>query len=99
MDIVGLIGITLGILTIILFIMQRFSVIIAAPLATIVVLLFNDAPILEAVLGKENSYMTALAGFVASNFAIFLLGSILAKYMDVSGATVSIAHKVLSVAD
>ncbi|MDM5326306.1 hypothetical protein [Neobacillus sp. CF12] len=41
--------------------------------------------------------MTALAGFIASNFAIFLLGSLLAKYMDKSGATISIANKVLSV--
>lgn len=40
--------------------------------------------------------MTSLAGFIASNFAIFLLGSILAKYMDKSGATISIANKVLS---
>ncbi|MDM5332170.1 GntP family permease [Ureibacillus composti] len=41
--------------------------------------------------------MTYLAGFVASNFAIFLLGSILAKYMDMGGATVSIANKILSI--
>lgn len=87
----------LGILTIILFIVKKFNIIVAAPIATIVVLLFNDVPILETVFGKENSYMTSLAGFIASNFAIFLLGSILAKYMDKSGATISIANKVLSV--
>ena len=97
MDILGILGILLGILTIILFIIKKFNIIIAAPIATIVVLLFNEVPILETVFGKENSYMTALAGFVASNFAIFLLGSILAKYMDKSGATISIANKVLSV--
>jgi H+/gluconate symporter-like permease len=97
MDILGILGILLGILTIILFIIRKFSIILAAPIATIVVLLFNGVPILETVFGKENSYMTALAGFVASNFAIFLLGSILAKYMDKSGATISIANKVLSV--
>ncbi|MDR7237547.1 GntP family permease [Neobacillus drentensis] len=96
MDLVGLLGILLGILTIILFIIKKFNIIIAAPIATIVVLLFNGVPILETVFGKENSYMTALAGFVASNFSIFLLGSILAKYMDKSGATVSIADKILS---
>lgn len=60
-------------------------------------LLFNRVPILETVFGQENSYMTALAGFIASNFAIFLLGSILAKYMDQSGATVAIANKILSI--
>lgn len=96
MDILGILGILLGILTIILFIVKKFNIIVAAPIATIVVLLFNDVPILETIFGKENSYMTSLAGFIASNFAIFLLGSILAKYMDKSGATISIADKVLS---
>jgi len=97
MDILGVFGILMGILTIILLIIKKFNIIVAAPIATIVVLLFNDVNILQTVFGKENSYMTALAGFIASNFAIFLLGSILAKYMDKSGATVSIANKVLSV--
>ncbi|MCM3588373.1 GntP family permease [Mesobacillus maritimus] len=96
MDLLGLLGILLGIITIILFIIKKFSIIVAAPIATIVVVLFSGVPILETVFGKENSYMAALAGFVASNFAIFLLGSILAKYMDKSGATISIANKVLS---
>lgn len=95
-DILGIFGILLGILTIVLFIIKKFNIIVAAPIATIVVLLFNDVPILETVFGKENSYMTSLAGFIASNFAIFLLGSILAKYMDKSGATISIANKILS---
>lgn len=97
MDILGIVGILLGILTIILFIIKKFSIIVAAPIATLVVLLFNNVPILEALFGSENSYMTSLAGFIASNFAIFLLGSILAKYMDKSGATVSIADKVLEI--
>ena len=97
MDILGIIGILLGVLTVILFIVKKHNIIVAAPIATIVLLLFNDVPILESVFGKENSYMTFLAGFVASNFAIFLLGSILAKYMDVGGATVSIANRILSI--
>ncbi|MFJ8236286.1 GntP family permease [Ureibacillus sp. NPDC094379] len=97
MDILGILGILLGILTIILFIVKKFNIIVAAPIATIVVLLFNDVDILATVFGKESSYMTYLAGFVASNFAIFLLGSILARYMDMGGATVSIANKILSI--
>ncbi|WP_442857530.1 GntT/GntP/DsdX family permease, partial [Bacillus sp. mrc49] len=39
--------------------------------------------------------MTGLTGFVVNFFAIFILGSILAKYIDVSGAAQSIAEKVL----
>lgn len=97
MDFIGILGILLGIATIIYFIVKRFNIIVAAPIATFVVLLFNNTSILDSLFGKENSYMASLAGFIASNFAIFLLGSILAKYMDKSGATVSIANKILSV--
>ncbi|MDM5332169.1 hypothetical protein QUF56_02805 [Ureibacillus composti] len=46
MDILGILGILLGILTIILFIVKKFNIIVAAPIATIVVLLFNDVDIL-----------------------------------------------------
>lgn len=97
MDLLGLLGIILGIVLIILFIFKGLNVVVAAPIATIVILIFNDFPILETMFGKENSYMTALADLVATNFAIFLLGTILATYMDKSGATISIASKVLAV--
>lgn len=43
--------------------------------------------VLEVMLGKEQSYMAGLAGFLINNFAIFMLGSILAQYMEASGAT------------
>ena len=33
--------------------------------------------VLEVMLGKEQSYMAGLAGFLINNFAIFMLGSIL----------------------
>ena len=54
MDILGILGILLGILTIILLIIKKFNIIIAAPIATIVVLLFNNASILDTVFGKEQ---------------------------------------------
>lgn len=95
MDLLGLFGILLGIIAFILLILKKFSIIVAAPIATIFVLLLNNTSLLQGMVGKDNSYMTALAGFITSNFPIFLLGAILAKYMDKSGATVSIANKVL----
>lgn len=55
-------GIVLGILTIILFIVKKFNIIVAAPIATIVVLLFNDVPILESVFGKESPWRPRLHG-------------------------------------
>jgi len=51
MNMLGLIGILLGIITIILFISKKFNIIVAAPIATIVVILFNRLPILESIFG------------------------------------------------
>lgn len=36
--------------------------------------------IFEFMVGKEHSYMTGLAEFLINNFAIFLLGAVLAQY-------------------
>ncbi|WP_312950493.1 hypothetical protein [Streptococcus parasuis] len=41
----------------------------------------NQMNVLEVMLGKEQSYMAGLAVFLINNFAIFMLGSILDKYM------------------
>lgn len=51
--------------------------------------------IFGSLIGQEKSYMTGLAGFLINNFAIFLLGAILAQYMEKSNATISIANYIL----
>ncbi len=95
MNIIGTIGIVLGLLAIIYFTTTGFNALLAAPLATIVVIVFNQMPFFDALIGSTNSYMSALAGFIVTNFAVFLLGSILAKYMEKSGATITIANSIL----
>lgn len=97
MEFIGILGIILGVLAIIYFIIKGLNLLIAAPLATLIVLIFNQQPVLEMLFGAEYSYMTELAAFVSQNFAIFMIGSVFAKYMDKSGATISIAEKVLSI--
>jgi len=94
---IGILGIILGVVAIIYFIIKGLNLLIAAPIATLIVLIFNQQPILEILFGAEYSYMTELASFVSQNFAIFMIGSVFAKYMDKSGATISIAEKVLSI--
>ena len=96
MEILGILGIILAILAIIYFSIKGLNTIIGAPLAGLIVILFNSMPVIDSFLSAENSYLSALANFIVSNFAIFLLGSILAKYMEKSGATVAIADKILS---
>ena len=50
-----------------------------------------------SLIGNENSFMTGLSGFIINYFAVFLLGAILAQYIEKSGAAQSIAQKVLSI--
>ncbi|RDU38152.1 GntP family permease [Neobacillus piezotolerans] len=96
MEIIQVIGILLGIALIIYGAMKGYSILVVAPLASIIVILTNQLDLFSSLIGKENSYMTGLTGFVINFFAVFLLGAILAKYIDKSGAAQSIAEKILN---
>lgn len=95
MEILGILGIVAAVITIIVMAVRGLHIVIAAPLATMIVILTNKMDIFSSLLGTEQSYMTGLAGFLINNFAIFLLGSILAQYMEKSNATISIANSIL----
>lgn len=97
MEMIGPLGIVIAIIFIILMAMKGYNIIYIAPLASIIVILTNQMDFFSSLIGKETSYMTGLTGFVVNFFAVFLLGSILAKYMEQSGAAQSIAQKVLSI--
>lgn len=95
MTTIAVLGIVLAILAIIYLTAKNLHVILAAPLASLLIILTNQMPILDSLLGKEASYMVGLTGFLINNFALFLLGSILAQYMEKSGATQTIANAIL----
>ena len=92
---IAVLGIVLAIFAIIYLTAKNLHVVIAAPLASLLIILTNQMDILESLLGKEQSYMVGLTGFLINNFALFLLGSILAQYMEKSGATKTIANFIL----
>ena len=92
---IAVLGIVLAIFAIIYLTAKNLHVVIAAPLASLLIILTNQMDILESLLGKEQSYMVGLTGFLINNFALFLLGSILAQYMEKSGATQTIANFIL----
>lgn len=96
MEALGLIGIVAGLAFLVAAIYKGYSLVIAAPLATMIVVLFNGLPFIGGMFGAENSYMSGLAAFIKGNFAVFLFGAILAKYMDKSGAALAIAQKLMS---
>lgn len=92
----GAIGILLGASVIIYLSLKRLNIMITAPLAAFVVILFNRLPIYESLLGgQETSYIFALGENMMKFFALFLLGSILGKLMERSGATLAIAQGIL----
>ncbi|MGT2844630.1 GntP family permease [Streptococcus hongkongensis] len=97
MEIIGSLGVLIGVFLIIYLSMKEISILVAAPLATATVIILNQMNPIVSLLGKEgNNYMGALATYILNYFAIFLLGSILAKLMEVSGATTAIADYILS---
>lgn len=96
MSIIAPIGILIGVAAIIYFSLKEVNILIAAPLATLLIILTNQMNIFEFLLGDgPNNYMGALGNYIINYFAIFLLGSILAKFMEKSHATISIAEFIL----
>ena len=96
MDIFYSIGILIAIIFIIYMAMRGFSILIIGPIASIIVILTNQLPFFDLLIGAKHSYMTGLTDFIINFFAVFLLGALLAKYMDASGAAQSIAEKIIS---
>jgi H+/gluconate symporter-like permease len=96
MEIIEIAGILLAIVVIIYGAMKGFNILMLAPIASIIVILTNHMDFFPYIIGEQHSYITGLAGFIIKFFAVFMLGAILAKYIDVSGAAQSIAQKILS---
>ena len=93
----GTFGIIVAIIFIVFLAMKGFSIVFIAPIASIIVILTNGMDFFPSLVGTEASFMTGLTGFIVNFFAIFLLGSILAQYIEKSGAAQAIAQKVLSI--
>ncbi|RHW38359.1 GntP family permease [Lysinibacillus yapensis] len=93
----GTLGIILAIALIVYMSMKGFSIIFIAPVASIIVIISNGMDFFPSLIGTEASFMTGLTGFIVNFFAIFLLGAILAQYIEKSGAAQAIAQKVLSI--
>lgn len=95
MDFLAVLGIGLGVFTIIYFALRGLNITIAVPLAALIIILTNRMDIFSHLLGEDHSFMAGLADFIVENFALFLLGAILGGLMDKSNATVTISDFVL----
>lgn len=91
------VGIFISIVLIIYLALKGFNIIIIAPLCSAVVILFNGMDLYSSLISSPNSFMMGLSKYIVNYFGVFLLGSILAKYMEVSGAATSIAKSILKI--
>lgn len=96
METIQIIGILIAIVCIIYGAMRGISILVLAPVCTMIVIITNQMPFFESLLGAD-SYMIGLADFIINFFAVFVLGAILAKYIEESGAAQTIANRVLKI--
>ena len=87
-DLVGLLGILLGLGLLIWFAFKGWSVLLLAPLAAVAAALFAREPILAH---WTQTFMRSAAGFFAQFFPLFLLGALFGKLMEDSGSVTAIA--------
>ncbi|MDO5669933.1 MAG: GntP family permease [Corynebacterium sp.] len=91
--ILGIIGILVSLALLITLAYRGVPVLIAAPAASLVALIFSGAPMLPAY---TEIFMPAMANFVGSFFPVFLTGAIFGMLMTVTGYAKSIATSVTS---
>ncbi|WP_017577686.1 GntP family permease [Nocardiopsis kunsanensis] len=87
----GIIGIVTSLFLLITLAYRGVPVLLAAPLASVVAVLFSGAPILASY---TEVFMPAMADFVGSWFPVFLFGAIFGVLMTVTGYAESIARTV-----
>lgn len=97
MDIMQVAGIIAAIIFIVWGSVKGFNIMVIAPIAASLVILTNQMAFSSSLIGHEASFMTGLTNFITNFFPVFLLGSILANYIDKSGAAQSIAQKIVGI--
>jgi H+/gluconate symporter-like permease len=87
-DLVGLLGILVGLSLLIWLAFRGWSVLLLAPIAAIVAAFFSREPLLAH---WTQTFMRSASGFLAQFFPIFLLGALFGKLMEDTGSVSSIA--------
>jgi H+/gluconate symporter-like permease len=87
-DLVGLLGILVGLGLLICFAFKGWSVLLLAPIAAAAAALFSHEPVLAH---WTQTFMRSAAGFFAQFFPLFLLGALFGKLMEDTGSVTAIA--------
>ena len=86
-----LLGIVIALGLLIWLAFRGFTLLLAAPIAALVAALFSGEPLLAK---WTLTFMTGAANFIRNLFPLFLLGGVFGKFMDDSGAALSIARTI-----
>jgi len=91
-QLLSIIGIFLGLATLITLALRGWSILVIAPIAATIVLAMSGVDLLT---GLNEIYMKGFASFAMKFFFLFLLGTIFGKVMEDSGAARKIAGFML----
>ena len=84
--------ILVGLALLLVLTLKKVPVVYAAAISVIFIALFSRLPVVSTMTGD---YMTGFANFVKSSWLMPLLGAILSKVMDITGAARSIASFII----
>lgn len=87
-----MIVILLGLVILLVLTLKKVPVVFASLISVIFIVLFSGLPVVSTI---TEEYMTGFANFVKSAWLMLLLGAILSKVMDVTGAARSIATFII----
>ena len=87
-ELVGLLGVLVGLGLLIWLAFRGWSVLLLAPIAAIVAAFFSREPLLAH---WTQTFMRSAAGFLAQFFPLFLLGALFGKLMEDTGSVSAIA--------
>ncbi|GLB32705.1 citrate transporter [Lacrimispora amygdalina] len=85
--------ILLGLAILLVLTLKKVPVVYAAAISIIFIAVFSGLPVVSTV---TNDYMAGFSGFVKSAWLMLLLGAILSKLMDITGAASSIAAVIIN---
>lgn len=89
------VGIAVSLVLIIFLALRGYNILVIGPVCALLVIVTNRMDVVKVLAAAPTSYMMGFGMFIAKYFLIFLLGSLLAKYMEDSGAARAIANKIL----
>lgn len=88
---IGLLGVFLALGTLIVLAYRGYSVLVVAPIAALISVVFAGMPI---VASYTQIFMPALAGFIGAYFPLFLSGAVFGKLMGATGYAQAVANAI-----